>query len=241
MKNRPPLSKAQLALLRSIDAASRMIGTPGIATTNLAGRIARHYFRPDRAEGALRELRRSENLILLVRDRYRVVIAPPSAQDCLLPGYEPEPLSQESLAAMIRESGAAVTVEFPSIPRPVPVPNIPSMDTPQWTRRLRLLANHRVAEIWYGDALPPEFSSAVVTVNQPDPRFFLALRYKLASERLMETFRMAGRYNVRTWRVSSLGVDSYVRNAVTASLSAEEAATIAASLGLAPLSNQPGC
>ncbi len=243
--DRIKLTKIQMALLRAADEASAMTGTRGVVSDPVLRRIAGHFFRPTLVSPALRELVRARYLVPLPEERHRVVLEPHDWRDCFLPGYEPEALSLGSLAVMIRETGANV-VEAPTLTPPAPpapTPREPSRDTPQWTRRFRLLANHRLAETWYGDALPPDLSSAIVCVNQSDERFFLALRYKLASERLMETIRPDVRSKARNWRVSPLGIESYERHGVAASLSPLEVETIGASLGLVPLprSNQAGC
>ena len=243
--DRIKLTKVQMALLRAADEASVMTGTRGIVSEPLLRRITGHFFRPALVYPALRELIRARYLVLLPEDLYRVVLRPHDWRDCFLPGYEPEALSLGGLTVMIRETGANIVEEptpMPSAP-PVPAPRDPSKNTPQWTRRFRLLANHRLAETWYGDALPPELSSAVVCANQNDARFFIALRYKLASERLMETLRRDVRSKTRNWRVSPLGIESYEHYGIDASLSPLEVETIGASLGLVPLprGNQPGC
>ncbi|MEI6511032.1 MAG: hypothetical protein WCO25_03235 [Candidatus Uhrbacteria bacterium] len=243
MKDRSPLSKVQLALLRSIDAASRMIGTPGIVPTNLAGRIACHYFRPDRVEGALNELRRSENLVLLLRDRYRVIVSPTSWQDCFLPGCAAEPLEEDRLVAMIIETGYAVVASAETTAAVRDRRVVAIRRTVHWMQRHVHLANHLLAERWYGNTLPAELSFGILSANQSDPSPFHELRTELSLEHQLKSIRVKGGHNVFHWRVTPLGVNSIEQHRAAPSLTPDVIATIATPLGYCPLprSNQPGC
>lgn len=232
MKNRPPLSKVQLALLRSIDAASRMIGTPGIVPTCLVARISRHFFRADRAEGALKELCRSENICLLLRDRYRVTVAPPSWQDILLPGCEPEPLENDGLAAMIAELGIPTAL----LPSGHSIPQKRSVrKSTHWRDRFVLLANHFLAETWYGKLLPEPFFDGIMATRGFDQTFVREFRAELSLDLLIRAMRIGGERNRFDWGVTPFGIESIRSNDATPTLTPDAIAMIALPLGYHPL------
>jgi len=242
MKDRPPLSKVQLALLRSIDAASRMIGTPGIVPADLPERIAWHYFRQDRAFGAIGELRRSENLVPLVHDRFRVVVAPPSWRDGLLPGPVAEPLEHDALAAIVAEMKYPTNGSMGTCTATLARRKGSVRKSAHWDGRFVLLANHRLAEEWYGGALPEVLSGGIVTSGHLDEAFARELIVELSLDQLIRSVRIRGERNLFRRHVTPLGIESIALRRASPTLTHDRIATIANPLGFHPLSrsDQPG-
>lgn len=235
MKDRPPLSKVQLALLRSIDAASRMIGTPGIVPVDLPERIAWHYFRQDRAFGAIYELRRSGNLIPLVRDQFRVVVAPPSWEDGLLPGPVAEPLEHDALAAIVAEKGYPTNGEMGGCTATLTRRKGSVRKSAHWDGRFVLLANHLVGEEWYGGPLPEMLSGCVMASSHLDDAFVRELRTELSLAHLIRSVRVPGKRNQFHWGATPFAIESVKTRRANPTLTRERIATIAHPLGFHPL------
>jgi hypothetical protein len=257
------LSKVQMALLCATMDASVAMATPGLVPTGLFDRIARHFFRQDRVFGAVRELVRSRHLATdRAGQNFRVAVLN-RARFGTLPGCEPEPLCDAELLAMIREAGIAIRPVSESVvladdgdvasdvnlvqPSCECVPSEPKRTvripaTERFRRRFRLLANHRLAERWYGGELPSELSRAAIIIDRFDIGAAMALRSKLVREGLMESAVEPSNRQLSLWHVTPLGTVHCEQSNVAASITPEEFAEYAVQRGFVPLerSDQSG-
>jgi len=242
---RPRLTQIQAAVLRAAHTASGRIGTVETVPERLFEAIVRHFFREQRVLGAIEQLRRANYLSRAPNGTLKLHV-PPYAWGATLPGDDPEPLSDTELAAIIVRTGfVATTVHDHKAPLAAAV------DAPRTTgpkkmkgsvRRFALLANHHLAEAWYGSSLPSPLSRAVVVADQTCEDALLALRSKLAVERLMESFPSpTGRHECQ-WNVTPFGVAYYERVDTEPTLSLDRIESIATALGFAPilLGDRPG-
>lgn len=249
------ISKVQAALLWAAKDASLLTSSPGVVSDGLFGRIARHFFRPERVFGAVRELVRDGHLVVLRDANYRVVI-PTYARTAILPGCEAEPLADGELARMVRAAGyVPATPEVEAIPLPAETPEpepalatrrarpmARNVTTERLAHRFRMLANHHLAEQWYGSPLPTELSRDIVLAARNDRSASLVMRSALVQHKLMESIPESKARQIFHWRVTESGIEFYRDSGISATLTLEGIAQISSAIGLNPLerSDQPG-
>ena len=243
---RPRLTQIQAAVLRAAHTASGRIGTVETVPERLFEAIVRHFFREQRVLGAIKQLRRANYLSRAPNGTLNLHV-PSYAWSATLPGDDPEPLSDTELAAIIVRTGYVATTvseqRTPLAEAAVDAPRTTGLKKMKGSvRRFALLANHHLAEAWYGSSLPSPLSRAVVVADHTCEDALLALRSKLTVERLMESFPSpTGRHECQ-WNVTPFGVAYYERVDVEPTLSLDRIESYATALGYAPvlLGDRPG-
>jgi len=239
-RSRP--TKIQAAVLRAAQAASERTGTPGKIEGRMFDGIVRHFFREPRVLGAVEQLRRM-GYVSRGTDGWVDLRIPRRAWSDSLSGDDPEPLSDAQLTAIIVRFASA-PVEFRPDPAPVTIaetiaelPSGPKRRKPKnAVRRFVLLADHRLAETWYGAALPSPLSRAIVVADKACEKALLALRSKLALDRMMGSFpEPTGRHEYQ-WHVTPLGIAYIERSDTPPSLSVDRVHAIGSRLGYEPVS-----
>lgn len=231
-------TKMQAAALRAAQAASERTGTPGSVGERLFEGIVRHFFRDARARGAIEQLRRMGYVSRGEKGRLDLHV-PGCVWNGVLAGDDPEPLSDAQLHAIVASFGyvpreiaaereAEPAIEIPPEPRRRKQKNA--------IRRFGLLADHHLAESWYGAPLPSPFSRAVIVADKACEEALLALRSVLARDGKMESFpEPTGRHEYQ-WHVTPLGIAYYERAGTEPSLSVDRVHAIGTRLGYEPLS-----
>ena len=152
-------------MLRAAQMASLQINTPGIVTQRLFEWIARHYFRENRIVGAVDQLRRM-GYVSRADDDCLNLYVPECAWNGILSGDDPEPLSDLRLHAIIVRAGHELSDLSECSEVEPPQPKAHGQKPKRAARRHVLLADHRLAETWYKDALPSPLAKAIVIADQ---------------------------------------------------------------------------
>lgn len=235
-------TKMQAAVLRAAQEASKLTKSTGTVEDRLLSEIVRHFFREPRVQGAIEQLRRMGYVSRGADGRFDLRV-PGCAWNGILAGDDPEPLSDAQLCAIVARLGyAPQEVVAKPIPESIvePIVELPKeprrRKTKNAARRFVLLADHRLGESWYGDALPSPLSRAIIIANKACEEALLALRSKLTNEGMMEAFPEPTGRHVHRWRVTQTGIAYYERTGTEPSLTLDRVHAIATRLGFEPTS-----
>lgn len=232
MESQPYLTKIQAALLDTAHRASTMIGTKGRIPCALLEQIAGHYFRrPDRVLRALLELERVGYLVPIREDRFRIFSLPTATNRVNLPGEKPDPLREEDLLAMLVHCNLTI-VQTPI--DSIQVVPVQPRKTDSASRGTVLLANHRLAEEWYFDALPSPFSRAIISIEDVEIQWSIQLRSKLAQQGRIRGLPTPGNRQSLRWQVTPTGLAYLEETRKGPSVTLDVIRRIARELGLRP-------